>query len=149
MSSSLGMWYWPLLVTLIAPRLMQQILQVWLFQWQRIHQHAVLPSRKDYSIVLTCTIHLGQSPQHQMTGSSWTSKMHSSIGRGFPGSQKEKWRVSYHWLEDRVWSNATAGGIAWATSALAKRLIGFAVLDATGIANAARTILSSGICVWV
>ncbi len=30
-----------------------------------------------------------------------------------------------------------------------KRLVGFAVLDATGIANAARTVLSSGIYVWV
>ncbi len=61
---------------------------------------------------IMCTVHLGQSPQHQMTGSSWTSKMHSSIGGGFPGSQKEKRCISYHQLEDRVWSNATAGGIA-------------------------------------
>ncbi len=68
-SSCLGTWYRSLLMTSITPRLTEQILQVWLFQRQRKIQHAALPSRMEYTIVLMCTgAHGPQRCIHQLEG---------------------------------------------------------------------------------
>ena len=60
------------------------------------------------------------------------------VGGDFLGSRSERLLLTLYQLVDKEWSNAIVREIAPQIGASARRLVGYAALTATVIANAAR-----------